>query len=143
VGVANEFQCGAFFVNAEVKAAVGPNFQRVTITSVTTAPTVAAGGSVFGPADVGPHNRTRFSVVPEANFNVGWRFFDWFRAYAGYDFLYMLNAARPAEQTVAGNQIQVLVAGTGTPASVAPQQFHFGDVNAWFQGLVLGCEFRY
>lgn len=143
VGLTGEFLCGDFFLNGQVKGGIGPNFQDVTITSVTTMPFASAGGSIFGPADAGSHRRTRISAVAEANFKIGYSAFDWLRAYAGFDFLYFGNAARTAEQTVTTSPIQVTIAGTGNTANVAPQAFHFGDVNAWFEGLTLGVELRY
>jgi len=143
VGLYAELRCGDFFLNGDVKTAVGPNLQTVGITSFTTFPFVVGGGSIFGPTDNGEHHRTRFSVAAEGNLQVGYQCFSWLRCFAGFDFLYFLNTARPANQTAPGSSIFVSVAGTNNQAAVAPQQFHFGDQNAWFEGLSLGLEFRY
>jgi Putative beta barrel porin-7 (BBP7) len=138
-----EGECCSFFIDGKFHCALGANEQSVNITAVTLAPTVMLGGSTYGAGDVGNHERTRISVIPEVNLRVGYVFNDNIRAWVGYDGMYMYNVVRAAGQSQSSNPISVVVGSTNVPVTVNQFSFHFVDSNLPVQGINFGLEFRF
>ncbi len=121
-------------------------FTRVTNNDPGTQPpsSTAAGGALSSALDNGNHSRTRISFVPEVNVKLGYNFTSWLRAYVGYDWLYVTNVARPAEQSGSASlNTSVQVAGSTNAVNVSTPQFHFRDSNIWAQGINFGVELNY
>jgi hypothetical protein len=79
----------------------------------------------------GRQRHQEFAAVPEFGINVGYQLTQHIRVSAGYSFLYLSDAARPAEQ------IDSLLR-TPRPAMAPIRSNDF-----WGQGLNLGLEFRF
>jgi len=77
IGVQGEWWRDRFFVNARALVAIGTTHQHVTINGTTVftpaagAPTVASGGLLALPSNIGSYSRDEFSVIPEVGINVG------------------------------------------------------------------------
>jgi hypothetical protein len=143
-----------FFLDVRGKIALGAMDQSVNVLSGTritnndpgTQPpsSTTAGGLLSSALDNGNHSRTRISFVPEVNVKLGYNFTNWLRAYVGYDWLYVSNVARPAEQSSTSSlNTSVNVAGSTNAVNVSTPQFHFRDTNIWAQGISFGVELNY
>lgn len=155
IGVDADVKFGSFFVYSRLKGGVGTIFQHARVdssTQVINRDPVAlqppgrttAGGLLVGPADVGDHDKTRFGFVGELNLKFGWQVTDWFRAYVGYDGLYMGHFARAANSSVINTlNTNVRVANSTNNVSVSAPAFRFNDQDVWAQGLNFGFEVNY
>ncbi len=103
VGLAGEIRRGRFFVDARATIAFGTVFQTTEIgggqlqafPNGAIAP--AAGGLLALPgANSGTYTQSKFAVLPEVGFNVGYQFTPRLRAFIGYDILYLSSVVRPA-----------------------------------------------
>jgi hypothetical protein len=149
VGAEMEIEEGCFFFSARAKVAVGAMQQIANIFGTSTVvgssnPGTFVGGLFSDPLNQGRRDRTRVSVVPEANLKVGFQFNNWLRSYVGYDYLYLQHVIRPS--TIIGSSsinTQVTVNGTTQTINVTQPAIHFKDQDAWMQGINLGVELRY
>jgi hypothetical protein len=152
LGLETEFHIDRFFFDVWGKCALGDGWQRVQITGATTvtAPPqpigsfTAPGGIFAQPSNIGGYARNQFMVIPEFGVRAGVRVTDNLRFSVGYDFLYITNLLRPANQIdtiVNPNQIPFLfpmaAGGASRPA------FQFRDEDFWAHGVNLELEYRY
>src|SRR5207245_507774 len=97
-------------------------------------------------SNIGQHNRTVFSVVPEVGLTLGYQLTDTIRLYAGYNFLYWTNVVRPGEQIDRNLDVTKIpnftVAGA-RPAAVTAPVVPFKETDFWAHGIVIGVELRY
>src|SRR5262249_24967475 len=111
VGTEIDAKCGSFFLNTRFKGGVGPILQHAEVDSQTqlinrdpAAPTppgrVTPGGLLVGPTDVGDHDRNRFGFLCEVQLKAGYQITDCWRAYVGYDGLYLGHMARAGASSV-------------------------------------------
>jgi hypothetical protein len=152
IGGRLDWQRDGLVVTAVAKLALGVTQQTVTIDGASTlltpgaAPVVAAGGILAQPTNIGRHNRTAFSVVPEAGLEAGYQIRPWLRATIGFTFLYWNSVARPGSQidhTVSFAQVPTDPAfGSGSPAT-HPALPSVRDTDFWAQGINFGLTFRY
>jgi hypothetical protein len=150
IGGEMEFRCWGFFMDARGTFAIGPNFESVDVQGQTTVVGSsnpvrnAPGGLLSGPSDIGEHNRTRVTVLPELGLKAGYECGSWMRVYVGYDAMYIDHVARPADQ-VAFNSLTttVTVNGSSNTANVTTPTIVQHDTNTWIHGLNFGIEFRY
>lgn len=139
------------FASARGKLAVGAMHQSVDIFANTTttafAPdsqNVSGGATLFGANDVGHHGRNQVSAIPELNLRVGVQPCCWFRAYVGYDAMYIANVARVGDiSTPTPSTTTVTAGGTTTTLNVNGNGFRFSDSNIWTQGFSAGIELSY
>jgi len=154
VGADVDVKCGSFFVYSRITTGVGPIFEHANIDSTTQlinaggGPTppgrVSSGGLLAGPGDVGTQQKTRFGFVGEFNLKVGYQITDWFRAYVGYDGLYLAHFARAgASTTINSLNTNVRVANSTDNVSVSAPAFRFGNQDTWAEGLNFGFELNY
>src|SRR5262249_17740704 len=147
-------KCGAFFLYARAKLALGDMHQVAQPNGATQiinpdprtlpASTTTPGGILSSPGDVGRISRDRFAYLPELNLKLGYQFTSWLRAYVGYDALLIGHAARAGDSsTINPINSNVSVAGSSSTASVAQPTFRFRDSDVWAQGLTFGMEVRY
>src|SRR5206468_3103385 len=120
---------GSFFIYSRLKGGVGTIFQHANVASASSTTTVppptpgtpptmtTAGGTLFGPGDLGDHDKTRFGFVGELNLKVGYLITNNLRAYVGYDGLYMGHMARAGTSSVI-NTLNTNVAVAGTTNNV-------------------------
>jgi hypothetical protein len=86
------------------KVAVGGVRQLVNISGSTISidranrQSLSLGGFLaLESTNIGRYQRTRLVILPEVKASIGYQLTDNLRAFAGYDFLYLSGAARPAE----------------------------------------------
>jgi hypothetical protein len=148
-GVRSEYHWRCWELDVTGKVALGVNHEVANVNGFTTiaplgvASSTFPGGLLTQPTNIGHYNRDRFSVVPEVGVNLSYRLNDHWRIFAGYNFLYWVNVARP------GQQIDTVVNGTQLPPRgvpfVGPARpiFTFHDTDFWAHGGNVGVEYRF
>ena len=145
-GLSGEYRFGNFYFDASGKIAFGVVRERLEIdgnrieSGPNGIPLVSVGGLLTQPSNIGYMTDTRFAVVPEAGFSLGYQMGPHCRTFIGYTFLYMSNVGRP------GHAIDTMLnptVPTGTVVgSVHPLRRDSRD-DFWMQGINLGLECRY
>jgi hypothetical protein len=138
------------FLSVFGKIALGVTEEQVDINGSTTlftpgGTTVARGGFLALPSNIGHYDRTVFAFVPEGGLNVGVRLTPHLLLTAGYSFLYWDKIVRP------GDVISRAVNPTAVPTSLAfgaatgptAPVFHFSDEPFWVHSLNFGLNFHY
>jgi hypothetical protein len=136
-----------YFIDVTGKAAVGANQESVMINGATSVAGIgtAVGGVLALPSNIGNHNRTQVSFLPEVGIGAGVNLTRWCRLHAGYNFMYWNNVVRAGDQidrVVSSNQLPT-APGFGTTASTPRPLFSFNESNFWVQYINLGVEFHY
>lgn len=105
VGLAHERKRGRWFTSLTGKISLGQVEQQLSINGAQSIifdngmNSQFAGGLLAVPgANIGTYSQTKFAVVPEIGFNLGYQLTSRCRAFVGYNFLYMSNILRPGEQ---------------------------------------------
>ena len=103
MGLAGEIRRGRWFLNGKATVALGDVFEQLEIAggqTVTTPGGVQAfnGGLYALPTNSGTFTRNKFAVLPEVGFQVGYFLTPHWRVGVGYNFLYLSNMIRPADQ---------------------------------------------
>jgi hypothetical protein len=151
IGLRSEWCWRRWSLGLSAKVALGDTHERVDIngSTVITPPggvgTSFAGGLLTQPTNIGRFSKDRFAVAPEAGLNIAYQITPRVRALVGYDFLYISNVARAADQidrVVNPTQLPSL-AGRGTLVGPARPAVLFKDSDFWAQGVNFGLEFRY
>jgi hypothetical protein len=151
VGIRSEFSWRRWVSDITFKLAMGDMHERVDINGSTLitppggTPTAFTGGLLAQPTNIGQYNRDRFAVIPDIGINLGYQITDRWRAFVGFDALYVSNVARP------GNEIDPVVNPSQLPSLgggrmlVGPARpaFTFRDTDFWAYGVNFGFEFRY
>ena len=152
----NEFHGGVIGVNTQwqwcrwsfdmlAKMALGTTRSEVTIAGSTTTtppggatPTVASGGFLALPAQVGQYRQSQFAVAPELGLTLGYNMTCRLRATLGYSVLYLSKVARP------GDQVNLnLHPDWFPPAQLNAPSFKIVTNDFWAQGLNLGLDYRF
>ena len=155
-GTSNQFHGGQLGVIAEwkhcrwtletlAKLAVGAMSQEVAVHGQTTttaggSTAVNSGGFLALDSNIGTHDRSRYSMIPEFGVNLRCEVSCLWTASVGYSFMYVTNVARPADQidlNLDTNQFPPAIASGTFPRS------QFNDEDVWLQGLNLGIECRF
>lgn len=149
-GLELDAECWGMFLNMKGRVGLGANHEQVDILGLTSSTgganplTRAPGGLLSGPADQGTHRRYRISIIPEVNVKLGYAFNDNFRAYVGYDGMYLHHVARPDVQTTTTTiNTQVTVNNSTNTINLSQPTFRFRDLDVWAAGVNFGVEFRY
>jgi Putative beta barrel porin-7 (BBP7) len=146
LGVRFSDDLGRFTWNALAKVALGNVRQSATVDgdTIVTVPgfdPVTSVGSLYAlSTNIGSYQRDRFAVIPEVNFNVGYRLTRAWTARAGYTFLLwnrVAQAARQIDQSINPTQITGPLVGSAQPA------FSFHNSEYWLQGVNFGLECRF
>ena len=109
------------------------------------APDPEVGGLLALSSNIGNYERDRFSMIPEVNFNLGYKLTPSLKLRAGYTLMYWTNVVRP------GDQIDRQINSTllpGVPAEdVEPIPWHrflrFNETNLLIQGINFGGEYSW
>jgi hypothetical protein len=102
------------------------------------------GGLLAEPSNSGRLTRDRFSVLSESTVAVGYRMTERLSASVGYNFLYLSDVARPAEQidrTVNTSQLSLL--GGGLLVGAARPAREIVGTDYWLQGVQFGVSYKY
>jgi hypothetical protein len=148
VGGLWEARSGPFTFEIVGKIALGRTQRRVDINGSTVisvpgqAPAAFEGGILALSSNIGSHDDSTFSVVPEVSAKLAYNITDNCRISIGYSFLCWTNVAR------AGEQIDLNVNPTLFPPPttvVGPNvpQFTLRESTWWVQGLNFGLEVRF
>ncbi len=135
---------GRWTVELLAKVAIGGNMRTVEINGSTlvvppgSAASLTAGGLYALPTNMGRHQSTRFTAIPEVGIRVRRRLSHSFIFTAGYSVLVMDRVARSGEQIdVAVNPSQM---GNGALAGLPRPQPLMGDSTLWIHGFQVGLE---
>lgn len=152
LGGAVRFENERFFFDIHAKGAIGVNQQSVQISGVSILNdsvgiplSVAPGGILALPSNIGNHNRSLVAVVPEGGFTAGVNVTSWMRLVAGYSFLYMNNVVRPVahiDRVVNPGQVPTDADFAATGGPTRPT-FQFHEDGFWIHMFSLGVEFHY
>lgn len=141
LGLAGEWRDGPWSLEWRGKVALGGNINTGNIEGTTTAifgggTTVAAGGVLTQPGNIGNTSQTRFAAVPELSLKAGYQIAPRWQLVAGYDVLYWSGVQRAGgliDTTVNPN---LMFGGVGrgpnrpmptmNTASLVAQGFSFG-----------------
>jgi hypothetical protein len=149
IGGRYEIIRGRIFANILGVIGFGDTHQSVnimgssTVTTPAGATTVASGGLLALPSNIGHYTRDEFSVVPELGLNIGYQFTDHVRAYIGYTFLYWSDVVRPADQINLNINSTMIPTSVTTPVGPARPTFSFRDTDFWAQGINFGVQVRF
>jgi hypothetical protein len=153
VGLSGERRRGRWFTNLTGKVSMGTMEQQVIIdggqtialSNGTTA--TAVGGLLAVPGgNIGSFSRSRFAVVPEVGFNIGYQITPHCRFFVGYNFLYLSNVLRPGDQIDTDIDITRIpnfpVEGV-TRLPIAKPTVPFRDRDFFAQGVNVGLQWRW
>jgi hypothetical protein len=147
VGLDTELRRGRWFLDLKGKIALGSNNQVVNINGNTvitdprTGTTALTGGLLALSTNSGRFTREMFAVAPEGTINVGYQICENVRAYVGYNFLYISDVARPANQI--DRAVNTSFLPPAMPSFPVRPAFVFKGTDFWAQGINFGLEFRY
>jgi len=151
IGFQSDYRWRRVFWNFVGKLGIGGMHENVNIqgatASITPAGAITAGpgGVLTQPTNIGQHNNSIFTVVPEIDLNIGYQVTPRLRAYIGYTFLYIDHLARIGDQidfNVDRTQVQAL--SDFNPS--APARHPVAVINdnfMWAYGLNFGLDFRF
>lgn len=145
------WQRDRFSVDVTGKVALGATHQVVNIQGDITqsgpgafAPGTFAGGLYAQPTNIGRRTANEFTVLPAVGLKLGYQITPRLRAYAGYDFMYWNQVARPGNQIDRNiNQSQSPIFGGGALVGQASPTPLFDRTDFWVHGMNFGLEFRY
>jgi hypothetical protein len=152
VGADFEWRFGSkckWFLGAMGKVALGSTHEVININGNTVftplggMSTTMNGGLLTQPTNIGHFSQDRFAVAPEVALKIGYMVTEHLKLYAGYDFLYMSNVLRPADQvdlTVNTSQLPRL-GGSGTLVGPARPAVPFHQTNFFVHGAKFGLEY--
>ena len=149
VGYAFARRYGALEFDGRLSVALGVTHQEVEIagfqnrTRPGQATETFTGGLLAAGPNLGTFTRDRFSVAPEATFNVGVRLTDRLKTYVGYNFLAWSNVVRPGDQIDRTVDLSFVPNGPRVPLSVHRPLPTFQQSNLWAQGIQFGVEYRW
>jgi hypothetical protein len=130
-----------WFIGATVKVALGNVHQTININGNTTGAAAAPFGVLALPSNIGAFSRDRFGVLPASTLKLGYTFNDHWRAWVGYDFLYLNSVVRAGDQIDLALNHNLLPGGSGL-GPVRPA-VPFTATGFWAQGASFGLEYRW
>ncbi len=135
------------------RVAIGNNRQRASVYGFTQTfppgvnppPDGEEGGLLALSSNIGSYERDRFSMIPELNFNVGYKVTQSCKLRVGYTLMYWTNVIRPGDQI--DREINSTLLPGVDPADVEPipqrPAFAFNETNLLIQGLNVGMEYNW
>jgi hypothetical protein len=138
LGFNGEFRRGGWYLDTLVKAAFGITTNAVHMYGAHTLNGVLepGGGFLVQPSNFGQFNKSTGTIIPQLGFNLGYRFNDQLRAYAGYTLFYWFHVAR------SGDALDTSLSSSGVVTGTNPA-YGSHDNNIWVQGINIGLEWRY
>lgn len=152
LGLRTQLDYNGFFAQVDTKVSLGRTTEVVKASGQTVSTIDSPGGltishfpnGVFGqPSNTGRTARGVFAVLPEANLRVGYSFNERARFFVGYQFSYLSDVVRAADQL----DRVVDLPGPADPLALVPLSVRprvpFARTDFWVQGVTLGLEWRY
>jgi len=154
IGAGFEYLCNNFIICAKAKVALGAMCEEVDIKGqlITNdfngfgTPIAYLGGYFAQPTNIGRHKHTQFSVIPEADIDLGYKVTNDLQLKVGYSFLYVSKLLRAGNQidrninptqSVAMNDSSAVLVGDARPKALLKSS------NFWAQGLKVGVEYSF
>lgn len=148
LGLLGEIENQKWSLDLDLKVALGVTQQSVNIqgstnTSSMGIPAAYVGSLYAQSTNVGNHEQTKFSVVPQVGVTVGYKIFDQLKLFAGYRMFYWPDVVRP------GDQIDLVVNPSLIPPAIPPvgtpqrPRFEFQEESFFAHALSLGLEFTW
>jgi hypothetical protein len=144
---------GGLFWDLTGKVALGAMHQMVNVDGTTTlvsggpfvTTAVAPGGFLASGAYTGTRSDTRFAVLPEGDFKLGYQFTSWMNAFVGYSVLYVSSVARPGDQVNRNLAVtQLPTSPTFNTISARPAALtDIIDDGLWVHGFNFGVTLTY
>jgi hypothetical protein len=143
-GVDGEWNLRRWFIGGTFKLGLGDMNQVINIDGSTTTSAGTSRGGLLTQvgSNIGRYTQDHFAVLPEAGVKVGYNITDHWRAYVGYDVLYVSNVVRPGDQ-VDLNVNPTLLPGNGPARGPLLPQPLLRTTDFWAQGVTFGMEFRW
>lgn len=148
----NQRYC-SFCFNITGKVALGAMCQKSIIngrfvTNEFTGELQAFQGGYFAlPTNIGSHKKTRFSVIPEVDLNIGYQVTDCFCVHVGYTFLYATNVLRaPKQMSSDVNPTQSANLEFNPNPVLVGEPVPTGSLKSsslWAQGVNVGLDFTF
>lgn len=150
VGGQWNFVRGGFSADVVAKVAYGAMLQKTAIDGSTTLamanrpPTVFPGGTLALPTNKGTYNDTKTALLPEVSLNLGYRVSEGLTLFAGYNFLYVSDVARPGSRidTTVNPDFLPLTRNTGATALLRPAVGEHPN-DFWAMGITAGFVLSY
>ncbi len=154
IGLTGEIRRGRWFLNGRSTIAFGTVQQTATIgggQALTFADGSVGqypGGLLALPgANIGRYSQSKFAVMPEIGFNLGYHITPHLRAYVGYNFLYLSNVLRASgtiDTNVDAARIPNFpVAGAASPVFPVRPAPQFNTTDFWAQGINFGLQWSW
>lgn len=153
IGVCLDQCYSSFLFNLKGKVALGAMCQKSKINGrfktneFTGTEQTFAGGYFALPTNIGTKNKTRFSVIPELNANLGYQITDCFSIHVGYSILYATQVLRASKQMSSEiNPTQSAnIEFTPTPVLVGEPspKAKTRTSSLWAQGVNVGLDFTF
>ena len=149
VGLRGRYIAGPLSIDVTGRVAMGDSHEVLNIwggfqSRNFTAPVASGPEGVFAqPANEGRTSASRFAVVPEVQFKLGYAVTPWMRATVGYDFLYYSNVLRPGDQI--NRQLpkgQTFNQADPVISTTSPTRL-FNTTDFYANGVSVGIDFRY
>jgi len=146
-GIATQSRRGRLSVDLLCKIALGYSQSSVLVQGVTTttlpsqASSIASGGLLALPTNIGRHQLGGFGVLPELGVTFEYRFTRRLSATFGYTVVYWSRVARPA------NQVDLHINPSQFPpgqlTGPASPQFQSVITDFWLQGITTGLKYQF
>ncbi|WP_254509336.1 BBP7 family outer membrane beta-barrel protein [Anatilimnocola floriformis] len=142
IGLATDVYRGNFRLEMLGKVGFGNQHQTATINGNTTfTPLVGPAtndpqGLLARATNSGVFSRDVFTIIPEANFTLGYQHKNW-NFSLGYSFMYWKDVAW------AGDQIDPRVNQSNPLVGAPLPAFQFRNTDHWLQGLSFGAEYQF
>lgn len=158
LGASFDYHYCSFFFNLKGKVALGAMYQKLgihgafetnEISDTATGALVKYPGGIFAlPSNIGNHKKTRFSVIPEVDVNLGYQFTECFSVHVGYSAMYVTNvlwAGKQIDPNINTTQSILFDFPNPQPPLVGPEspRARMRSEGLWVQGLNVGVQFTF
>jgi hypothetical protein len=153
-GLTGEVRRGRWFLDGRATIAFGTVFQSGEIAGGQsrllpngTVGQYAGGLYALPGANMGTYTQSKFAVMPEAGFNVGYHITPGWRVFVGYNFLYLSSVLRPAnmiDPNIDASRIpNFAVPGSPAPLPFARPQPMMTTTDFFAQGITFGMQWTW
>jgi hypothetical protein len=148
IGLDFQYRSGRWNFGVTPKVAFGTVHEVVNIDGNTYfnpvggPQSVATGGLLALPTNIGHHTADRFAVLPELGLKIGYQFNEHLEAFVGYNFMYLSNVVRVADQVDLNVNTTQIPTQAGPRPLVGPANpaVVFQQTGFWAQGATAGLK---
>jgi hypothetical protein len=149
IGAALDLRGGPWSLGITGKLGIGGVQETVVINGFTTETPIGfpsstfTGGILTHPSNIGHFSMTRFAILPEMSFLLGYQVTDNFRLTFGYNFLYLSKAVYPGNAIDSVNPSSIRGLIVTNPSNVVRPIPITTQSDLWANGLSFGAEVRF